>query len=68
MAGASQRVRCTAEIGTSELFEFAAVFDGKPAKGAGNTDDEVGYLADDHRFVLPPIYFLLGRYAIKSME
>lgn len=56
------------KIGTSELFEFTAVFDGKPAKGAGNTGDEVGFLADDACYGLPPIYFLLGRFAIKAMR
>jgi len=56
------------KVGTSELFEFTGTFDGKRAKGAGATEDEVGFTEDDPCFNLPSIYFFLGRQAIQSME
>ncbi len=48
------------KIGTSELFEFKAIFQGAPVKGAGNTETEVGFSESDPRYHLPAIYFLLG--------
>jgi hypothetical protein len=53
------------KIGTSELFEFAANYEGSPVKGAGNTESEVGFGADDPSFHLPPIYFLLGNQLLQ---
>lgn len=52
------------KIGTSELFEFTATYDGAPVKGAGNTETEVGFGADDPAFHLPSIYFLLGNQVL----
>jgi hypothetical protein len=56
------------KIGTSELFEFTGTLQGKPVRGAGDTENEVGFMADDPRFNLPSIYFLLARQVIQSME
>jgi hypothetical protein len=53
------------KIGTSELFEFTASYEGNPVKGAGNTESEVGFGADDPSFHLPPIYFLLGKQLLQ---
>jgi hypothetical protein len=55
-------------IGDSELFEFTAIRDGVPVKGAGNTEDDVAFPEDDPRSFLPAIYFLLARHTIKAME
>lgn len=55
-------------IGTSELFEFVGNYQGTPAKGAGDTESEVGFMAGDPCFNLPSIYFLLGRQVIKSLR
>ena len=56
------------KIGTSELFEFTGNYQGTPAKGAGDTGNEVGYEPTDACFNLPSIYFLLGRQVVKSMR
>jgi hypothetical protein len=55
-------------IGTSELFEFTAEYDGTRVKGAGDTADDVVYEEGDPQFCLPAIYFLLAGYTIKVME
>jgi hypothetical protein len=56
------------KIGTSEVFEFTGHFQGTPARGAGDTNCEVGFLPNDPRFNLPAIYFLVGQQVIKSMR
>jgi hypothetical protein len=55
-------------IGTSELFEFLGSCQGTAARGAGDTGDEVGFMAGDPCFNLPAIYFFLGRQVIKAMR
>jgi len=55
-------------IGTSELFEFVGSYQGTAARGAGDTGDEVGFMAGDPCFNLPAIYFFLGRQVIKAMR
>ena len=52
------------KIGTSELFEFTAEHAGSPVKGAGSTDVEVGFSAQDARYNLPAIYTLLGQQVL----
>lgn len=56
------------KIGTSELFEYRAMFNGKRIQGAGDTTTEVSYEEGDPRCNLPSIYFLLGQHTIKSMR
>jgi hypothetical protein len=56
------------QIGTSELFEFRGTAGGKAFVGAGNTEAEVVFDAADPNAALPPIYFLLGRQVIKSIQ
>jgi hypothetical protein len=56
------------KIGTSELFEYRAVRDGRKVRGAGDTHSEVSYEESDPRFALPSIYFLLGKESIKSVR
>jgi hypothetical protein len=56
------------KIGSSELFEYRAMSNGKRVRGAGDTESEVSYEEGDPRFNLPSIYFLLGQHTIKSMR
>jgi hypothetical protein len=56
------------KIGTSELFEFTGRYQGKPAKGAGDTSHDIGFVSTDPCFNLPPIYFLVGQQVIKAMR
>jgi hypothetical protein len=56
------------KIGTSELFEFTGRYQGQPAKGAGDTSHDIGFLSTDPCFNLPSIYFLLGQQVIKTMR
>lgn len=56
------------KIGTSELIEFKAQRRGAAVQGAGDTTGEVQYPVTDARFVLPSIYFLLGRQVIQSVK
>ena len=56
------------KIGTSELFEYQAIKNGKRIRGAGDTRSEVSYEEDDPRYNLPGIYFLLGRESIQSVK
>ncbi|WP_269541863.1 hypothetical protein [Cerasicoccus fimbriatus] len=52
------------KIGTSELYEFKAFFNGEEVRGAGNTESEIGCNASDPKFFLPAIYFLLGNQVL----
>lgn len=54
------------QIGTSELFEYDGIRDGRKIKGAGGSESLVEYAASDARFALPAIYFLLGEEVILS--
>jgi len=56
------------KIGTSELFEFKAIKNGRQIRGAGDTASEVSYDENDPRCSLPSIYFLLGQASIKSIR
>lgn len=56
------------KIGTSELFGYTAMSNGKRVRGAGDTAAEVSYEEDHPRFNLPSIYFLLGEHTIQSMR
>ena len=56
------------KIGTSELFEFKAIKNGRQIRGAGDTASEVSYEENDPRCNLPSIYFLLGRVSIQSIR
>jgi len=56
------------KIGTSELFEFKAIKNGRQIRGAGDTASEVSYDENDPRCRLPSIYFLLGQASIKSIR
>ena len=54
------------KIGTSELTEFLAEQEARPVRGAGDMTAEVLFTADDPRFNLPSIYFLLGEQVINE--
>lgn len=54
------------KIGTSELFEFTAVKEGKIIKGVGDSEDGVRFESDDPRSALPAIYFLLGEQVVRT--
>jgi hypothetical protein len=56
------------KIGTSELFEYAGIGNGRRIKGAGNTEDDLSFAEGDANYGLPTIYFLLGRVAVQSLQ
>lgn len=56
------------KIGTSEVFEFTGSFQGKRARGAGDTSLDTGFVEGDTRFVLPAIYFFIAQQVIKSIR
>jgi len=56
------------KIGDAEFFEFTGTADGQSVKGAGNTEADITFNADQPQYHLPQIYFLLGFESIDSMK